>query len=185
MKLRAALLIACLSAILIATVDVSAQWDVTARLAAVKDRPAVAAFSLQDASGKVVKPSDFRGRPMVVNLWATACAGCLTELPTFVKLHRDYGDKGLAVLGISMDVFYSDLKNTQEAWPLVKPFVASHKMAYPILVDDGTVQKGFAVHALPATYLLDKNGLVAAAYIGVVSAADVEVNVKALLNEGR
>jgi peroxiredoxin len=176
-------LVAFVSLLCIATGDVAGQQAVRADLVPPKDRPAVAMFQLPDASGHLVRPSDFRGKPLVVNLWATACTGCRAELPAFVELDQTYRSRGLSVIGVSLDVMYSDLKNTEEGWGLVRPFVQTHQMRYHIVVDDGSVEKGFNVTALPATYLVDRRGRVAATYIGVVDPADLQANVKVLLDE--
>ena len=128
--------------------------------------------------------TDFRGQPVVVNLWATNCGGCRVELPDFVKLYDAYQPKGLAMVGISMDILYDGLKGgAREAWANVKPFVAQQGLKYPIVLDDGSAEKAFSVTALPATYLLDRSGRIAATYIGVVDAANLETNIKILLSE--
>ena len=119
---------------------------------------------------------------MVLNLWATDCGGCKIELPSFVALSRRY--KGRAtVVGVSLDIMYEDLKSAAEGWARVKPFAASHGLTYPILLDDGSAEKAFKVTALPATYLIDRSGRVAATYIGIVDAADLQSNVDRLLTE--
>jgi len=142
-------------------------------------------LSLEATSGKRVSLSDFRGQPVVVNLWATNCGGCRAELPDFVRLYAVYQSKGLAVVGISMDILYDNLKGAREAWAVVKPFVATHGMKYPVVLDDGSAEKALKVTALPATYLLDRSGRIAATYIGVVDAGNLEANIKTLLAERR
>jgi len=126
--------------------------------------------------------SDYRGKPVVVNLWATDCGGCKAELPSFVTLSERYKGR-VTVVGVSMDVMYEDLKSAAEGWARVTPFAAAHGLKYPILLDDGSAEKGFNVTALPATYLVDRAGRLAAAYIGIVDAADLDANVKTLLAE--
>jgi cytochrome c biogenesis protein CcmG/thiol:disulfide interchange protein DsbE len=120
---------------------------------------------------------------VVLNLWATECGGCKTELPTFVEMNRVYKDKGLVVVGVSMDIMYSDLRNAKQGWGQVNPFVKAHGIDYPILLDDGSVEKAFKVTALPATYLVDRAGRIAASYVGVVDPSDLERNIKTLLAE--
>jgi peroxiredoxin len=78
---------------------------------------------------------------------------------------------------------YEDLKSANEGWARVKPFATEHRLDYPILLDDGSVEKAFNVTALPATYLIDRDGRIAAAYIGVVDASDLEANIKTILAE--
>lgn len=168
---------------LVARADAIAQKTVQASVAAVADRAAAPAFALADASGKVRHLADFRGRPVVVNIWATDCGGCKAELPEFVKLHQAYKGRGVTVIGVSMDIMYEDLKSAAEGWARVKPFAASHGLTYTILLDDGSVEKAFKVTALPATYLIDRDGRLAATYVGIVDAANLEANLKTLLAE--
>lgn len=164
-------------------IGASDQQTTRAALRSGSDRLAPPSIALVDSHDKLVRLADFRGRPIVLNLWATDCGGCRAELPTFVKLRHSYPDKQLAVVGVSLDIMYEDLKSAAEGWARVKPFIKDHGMTYPILLDDGSVEKAFHVTALPATYLIDKAGRVAATYIGVVDAADLEANVKTLLAE--
>jgi peroxiredoxin len=155
-----------------------------ATLRGVKDRSAAPSFRLADTSGKSLRLTDFRGTPVVLNFWATECAGCRQELPTFVDLSRTYKDTGLKVVGVSMDISYEDLKNADEGWARVRPFIAAHGMRYQIVLDDGSAERAFNITALPATYLVDRSGRIAASYIGVVvDAANVEGNIKMLLAE--
>jgi peroxiredoxin len=167
----------------VAAVGAAQQQTTRATVRIVKDRPAAPSFGLADASGKLVHLTDFRGKPVVLNLWATDCGGCRAELPTFVEVSQRYKGPGLTVLGVSMDIMYADLKNATEGWARVKPFVAAHGMKYPILLDDGSVEKVFHVTALPATYLIDRAGRIAATYIGVVDSTDLEANIRTILAE--
>ena len=168
---------------LVASAGAVQQKTVQASLQAAADRAAAPAFQLTDAAGKVRHLADYRGQAVVVNLWATDCGGCKAELPEFVKLHQVYKDRGVTVIGVSLDIMYEDLKSAAEGWGRVKPFAASHGLTYPILLDDGSVEKAFKVTALPATYLLDRHGRIAASYIGIVDGANLEGNVRALLAE--
>ena len=161
------------------------QKTVQAALTAAADRHAAPAFQLRDAAGKTVRLSDVKGRVAVVNLWATECGGCKAELPTFVALHRAFKAHDVTVVGVSMDVMYEDLKTPAEGWARVKPFAAAHDLAYTIVLDDGSVEKAYEVTAMPATYLIDKRGRIAATYVGIVDPANLEVNVTTLVAEPR
>ena len=85
-------------------------------------------FVLLDAYGKSVPLSSFKGKPLLLDLWATKCGGCIKEIPSFIEIHHAYRSRGLAVLGISMDILYENLKGPAEAWSLVNPFVQVHKL---------------------------------------------------------
>lgn len=140
-------------------------------------------FVLLDASGKSVPLSSFKGKPLLLDLWATKCGGCIKEIPSLIEIHHAYANRGLAVIGISMDIFYEDLKGPGEAWSLVNPFVETNKVDYPILMGDDGITKRYSVNALPVTYLIDRRGRIAATYAGLVDRANIEANIKTLLAE--
>ncbi len=147
------------------------------------DRPSAAVFHLDDASSHHITLSQYRGKVVLLDFWATTCGGCVTEIPWFIDLEREYSNKGLNVLGVSMDVIYEDLKNAQEGWSRVKPFVQTHGVNYPIVMGDDAVLKSWNIDAFPTTFLIDKAGRVAAQYVGVVDKANVEANIRMLLKE--
>jgi len=146
-------------------------------------RKAAPDFVLHDAYGKSVPLSSFKGNPLLLDLWATKCGGCIKEIPSFIEIHHAYRNRGLAVVGISMDILYEDLKGPAEAWSLVNPFVEAHKVDYPILMGDDGITKRYSVNALPVTYLIDRRGRIAATYVGIVDRANIEANIKTLLAE--
>ena len=140
-------------------------------------------FLLLDARGKSIPLSSFKGKPLLLDLWATKCGGCIKEIPVFIEIHHAYRENGLAVVGISMDIFYEDLKGPAEAWSLVNPFVKASRIDYPILMGDDGITKRYAVTALPVTCLIDRRGLIAAKYVRIVDRANIETNIKTLLAE--
>jgi peroxiredoxin len=161
-----------------------AQHDVHAPLVAVGSRKPAPVFHLPSAEGKTVQPSDFRGKVVLVNFWATSCGGCVLEIPSFIDLESTYGRDGFTALGISADIPYDGLKSEDEAWAKVRPFVVQHKLNYPIVMGNSAVVDAYGFASYPATYLIDKSGRIAASYVGVVSKEDVEANIKKLLAEG-
>ena len=138
-------------------------------------------FRLQDAAGKWTSLSSLRGHVVLLNFWATECGGCRMELPYFIELDQRYRSKGFQTLGISMDVMYEGLKGPAEGWARVNPFVRDHRIEYPILMADNAISRAFHIDAMPATYLIDNRGRIAAKYVGVVDKADLEANIKTLL----
>ena len=167
---------------LLSAVSPQAQTHVRAPIVTSGERVPAPAFALRDGRGKVVTLSGFRGQPVVLNLWATECGGCMLELPSFVALHQTFAGR-VAVVGVSMDVEYEGLKDAAEGWANVKPFAAAHHLSYTIVLDDGSVGKTYKLTAMPATYLIDRRGRIAATYVGVVDAADLNANVKKLVAE--
>ncbi len=146
-------------------------------------RSAAPAFNLMDASGKTVQFADYRGKVLLLNFWATDCGGCRLEIPWLVEIDRSYRNKKVAVVGISMDVSYENLKNAAEAWTRVNPFVQSHQIRYPVLMGDNSVTKRYSIEALPVTYLIDAGGRIAATYVGLIDKENVEANINTLLSE--
>jgi peroxiredoxin len=170
-------------AIWIAACSLAHAADTRATLNPEADRKPAPDFVLLNASGKPVSLSSFKGKPLLLDLWATDCGGCVKEIPAFIEIHHAFTSKGLAVVGISMDILYEDLKGPAQAWSLVNPFVKTHKVDYPILMGDDGITKRYSVEVLPVTYLIDRRGRIAATYIGVVDKANVEENIRALLAE--
>ena len=140
-------------------------------------------FKLLDASGNAIRLSDYRGKVVLLNFWATDCGGCRLEIPSFVELDQAYRGKAVVVVGVSMDISYESLKDAQEGWSRVKPFVQAHQIKYPILMGNDEAAKLYAIEALPLTHLIDASGRIAATYVGIVDKNDAEANIKALLKE--
>jgi peroxiredoxin len=180
----ASLTFACIAlAFALASRSALSQQDAHSTILAAAQRKPAPAFSLIDASGKTIQLSDYKGKVVLLNLWATACGGCLIEIPGLINLQQAYQDKGFTVVGISVDIPYSHLQGPDEAWSKVKPFVAAHNVNYPILMGDDAALISYATKTVPASFLLDKSGRVATTYIGLVDKNGVESNIKTLLAE--
>jgi len=148
-----------------------------------QDRKPAPPFRLEDAAGRKVRLSDYHGKVVLLDFWATECGGCVREMPAFMDLARAYQNKGLATVGVSVDILYENLKNSEEAWSRVKPFIGAHKVNYQILMGDGDTTKQYDIQALPLTYIVDKRGRIAATYLGVVDRENLEANIQAVLKE--
>jgi peroxiredoxin len=106
------------------------------------------------------------------------------EIPSFIEFEKAYKDKGFTAVGVSMDISYESLKDANEAWGRVRPFIQKHGINYPIAMGDDAISKAYALNSFPATYLIDKSGKIAVAYVGVVINKDnVATNIKSLLSE--
>jgi peroxiredoxin len=159
------------------------QQDVRAVLIAQASRKPAPAFHLAGDTGKTMQIADYQGKVVLLNFWATACGGCVLEIPSFIALEQTYKDKGFTAVGVAMDISYEQLKDANEAWSKIKPFAVDHKINYPILMGDESTFDAYGAGAYPATYLIDKSGRIAATYVGVVDKKNVEENLKALLSE--
>ena len=102
-----------------------------------------------------------------------------------IEVANAYESRGLATIGVSEDIAYADLKNADEAWDRVRPFVRARQVPYTVLMGDSRVTADYGIKALPLTYLVDAKGRVAATYSGVVERGNLEANIKALLAEPR
>jgi peroxiredoxin len=164
-------------------VSAAAQKDVHASLAVRDNRKAAPNFHLDSLAGGVLQISDFKGKVVLLNFWATACGGCVLEIPSFIDLQRKYRGGDFTAVGISADIPYEGLKSAEEAWQKVRPFAAQHQVNYPIVMGNDAVIDAYGFKSYPATYLIDKSGHIAATYVGVVSKADVDANIQRLLAE--
>lgn len=139
-----------------------------------KDRKMAPDIELKDASGKVVKLSDFRGKVVLLDFWATWCGPCAIEIPWFVDFQRKYKDRGFEVLGISMD---------DDGWKAITPFVAEKKINYRVVLgDDKTGDLYGGVEALPTTFVIDRDGRIASVHVGLTGKKDFEDAIEKLLD---
>ena len=138
-----------------------------------KDRHQAPDFALKDVNGQTVRLSDYRGKVVLLDFWATWCGPCQIEIPWFVDLERRNKDKGFAVLGVSMD---------DDGWESVKPFLSQLGVNYRVVIGDGeTAQLYGGVDALPTTFLIDRGGKIAAVHVGLTDRRDFEDGVEQLL----
>jgi peroxiredoxin len=150
---------------------------VEAQVRPTKDRKPAPDFSLKDENGKTVKLSEYRGKVVLLNFWATWCGPCKVEIPWFIEFEQQFKDKGFAVLGVAMD---------DEGWQAVKPYLAERKVNYRILLgDDAVTQLYGGVDSLPTTFVIDKDGRIASAHVGLVGKNEYVGEIQALLNGGR
>jgi peroxiredoxin len=166
-----------------ATASAGGQQGVHATIVPQANRVAAPAFQLADASGTNKQVTDYRGKVVLLNFWATACGGCKLEIPGLIELESAHTSDSFTVVGVSMDTSYEGSKSADEAWGMVKPFVVDHKLNYPVLMGDAMLITSYKLGAVPATFLIDKQGRIAATYAGVIDRSDVDSNIKKLLAE--
>ena len=123
-------------------------------------------FTLRNLQGNLEGLVDHKDNVIVLNFWATWCAPCLEEMPAFEKLYRRYRSQGLTVLAVSLDK--GDISK-------VKGFVDTNNLTFPVLIDsDGTAEKLYPSFTIPFTYVIDKEGRVAARVDGAKNWASSE-----------
>jgi peroxiredoxin len=115
-------------------------------------------FLLPDLAGRQYRLSDFRGKVVFLNVWATWCPPCRDEMPSMEKLHRSLAGKEFVMLAVSEDA------QGREA---VEPFVRQLGLTFPILLDpDGFIPKRYGITGYPETFIIDRSGRIIQHLIG-------------------
>jgi cytochrome c biogenesis protein CcmG/thiol:disulfide interchange protein DsbE len=126
-------------------------------------------FTLTDASGKQVRLSDYRGKVVLLNFWATWCAPCKAEVPWFVDLQKTYADD-LVVLGVSFD---------EDGWKSVRPFIEERGVNYPVMLAGPELPEQYRkIESLPATLMINRDGRIAGTHLGLASKAQYEALIR-------
>lgn len=129
-----------------------------------KDRKVAPDFALKDADGKTVHLSDYKGKVVLLDFWATWCGPCKIEIPWFMEFEQQYKAKGFAVLGVSMD---------EDGWSVVKPYLQQMKMNYRVVLGNDKVGDQYGgVDSLPTTFLVDRQGRIASTHVGLSGGKD-------------
>jgi cytochrome c biogenesis protein CcmG/thiol:disulfide interchange protein DsbE len=131
-------------------------------------------FILSDSKGTSVRLSDYKGRVVLLDFWATWCHGCNIEIPWYMEFQNKYKDKGLSVIGVSMD---------DDGWKSVKPFLEEKKMNYTVVVGNADLAKLYGVDQLPVTLLIDRDGKIANSHAGMVDKNAFEKEISVLLED--
>mgnify|MGYP005847179913 CR=1 FL=1 len=143
----------------------------------VKERKRAPDFALNDSTGKTVRLSDYKGKVVLLNFWATWCGPCKFEIPWFMEFEQKYKDRGFAVLGVAMD---------DEGWDIVKPYIERMKVNYRVMVATAGVDRAYGeIESLPTTVLIDRDGHVAAQHVGMKNRSEFEVDIEQLLEAPR
>ena len=138
----------------------------------VKGRPAPD-FSLATLEGQQVKLSDYRGKAVLLNFWATWCGPCKVEMPWFVDLQKQYGSQGLQIIGVAMDDSGKDA---------IDKFAREMGVNYLILQGKEAVGDAYGgVLGLPTTFFIDRNGKIIDSSSGLIGKGEIEENIKKAL----
>ena len=114
-------------------------------------------FTLEDVGGQPVRLSDFKGKVVVLDSWATWCPPCRREIPGFVQLHRELQGKGVEVVGVSLD----------DDWDPVRPFMTENNINYTIVLGDQDVASRYGdVRSIPTTFVIDRDGIIRSKHVG-------------------
>lgn len=117
-------------------------------------------FTLSLIDGKNFQLNEHKGKPILINFFASWCLPCREEMPVLVKTAREYGPKGVVFLGVAVD-------DTEEK---MKDFIVRYEVNFPVGLDKtAEVQKSFGLYGIPTTYFIDKQGVINYFHSGAVT----------------
>jgi len=129
-------------------------------------------FSLHDLDGRPLELSTYRGKVVLLDFWATWCVPCKDEIPHFVKFQDAYRDQGLQVIGVSMD----------DSPKPVQQFYRDFKMNYPVAMGSTALADSYGgILGLPVTFLIGRDGRIAAKYVGATDMSAFESKLQSVL----
>jgi cytochrome c biogenesis protein CcmG/thiol:disulfide interchange protein DsbE len=131
-------------------------------------------FELKALDGSTIRLSDYRGKAVVLNFWATWCGPCKVEMPWFEEFQKQYGPQGLVVLGVAMDDSQED----------VQKFIQEMGVHYTIVMGRNAVADAYGVQAFPGTFYIGRDGRVVEWVTGLAGHGEIEANIKRSLGEG-
>jgi thiol-disulfide isomerase/thioredoxin len=138
---------------------------------------AAPAFTLTTLDGKKVSLSDYKGRAVLVNFWATWCGPCKIEMPWFEEFEKQYAAQGFEILGVADDV--------DAGKDAIAKVAQKTGVTYPILLADGKVEKAYGgIDVLPMSFYVDRNGVVVEQTAGLGSKDEIEAHIKKTIASG-
>lgn len=130
-------------------------------------------WKLKDVQGNEISSDDFKGKVMIIDFWATWCPPCRAEIPGFVELQKKYKEKGLVVIGISLD---------QQGPEVVQSFMKEYKINYPVVMATEKVSEDFGgIESIPTTFIIDRKGNIVSKHVGLTESAVFEKEIAPLL----
>ena len=124
-------------------------------------------FNFPGLDGKMVSLSDYQGKVVLVNIWATWCPPCVDEMPSMEKLYRKFKKQNFEILAVSID---------ESGHKAVAPFMKKNGLTFPALIDsDGTIKSAYRITAIPESFIIDKQGILVKKIVGPLDWADPQV----------
>jgi len=115
-------------------------------------------FTFPGLDGKKVSLADYKGKVVLLNIWATWCAPCVAEMPSMEKLYQELKDEGFELLAVSVD---------ESGVEVVTPFMKKHKLSFPVLLDtQGDIKSLYQLTGIPESFIMDKDGIIVEKVIG-------------------
>jgi len=129
-------------------------------------------FVLKDKTNAPLRVSDYKGKVVLLNFWATWCGPCKEEIPSFVELYAKYKDQGLVILGVSIDDSPEQLQAFTREW----------KMQYPVAQMQSDIEDAYGpFYGVPTTFFIARDGSICTKHVGPATKQQFEQEIKALL----
>lgn len=124
-------------------------------------------FTFPGLDGKMVSLSDYRGKIVLVNIWATWCPPCVEEMPSMEKLYQKLKGENFEILAVSIDSLGEKV---------VAPFMKKYKLTFPALIDSaGDIRIGYRTTGVPESFIIDKDGILVKKIIGSLNWTKPEI----------
>lgn len=125
-------------------------------------------FTVNDLQGKKISLSDYKGKVVLLDFWATWCAPCLEEIPHFITMQEKYAGQGFQAIGISMD----------DGPKPVEAFYQEHKLNYPVAIGTSKLADSYGgILGLPVTFVINRDGSIRKKFVGATDPAAIEEQV--------
>jgi peroxiredoxin len=123
-------------------------------------------FTLPDLAGRMIRLSDFKGRIVLLDFWATWCGPCRREVPDLIEFQKNYAHQGFTVIGIAWD---------EEGRAVVEPYVRKFGITYPVMVGTPQVSQAYGgIQAFPMVFLIGRDGKVRKTFEGARNKSEFE-----------
>lgn len=133
-------------------------------------------FTVQDVNGNNVSLSDFKGKPVVLNFWASWCPPCKAEMPDYEKMFQQYSSKGVVFLMVNMT------DGNRETIATAKQFLKANKYSFTAYFDaKSDAANTYGISSIPDSIFIDKNGYVINAYEGMIDVTTMKNNIEAIM----
>ena len=140
------------------------------------DTIAAPVFSVQDVDGDTVSLSDFKGKPVVVNFWASWCPPCKGEMPAFEEMYQKYSEQGVVFMMVNLT------DGSRETVDTAKAFLEEEGYTFPAYFDvDYSAAYAYGISSIPVSVFVDKNGNIYNGYKGELDRKTIESNIVGIL----
>ncbi len=144
-------------------------------------------FTLQDLTGKQISLSDYKGKALLINFWATWCGPCKLETPWLVDLEKQYAPQGFEILGVDTEddeVTPADKSAWAKDKTAVAHFAQQEHMPYPVLLGGDSISHAYGdFDAMPTSFFVNRSGKIIAAQMGITSEDDMALKIRQALSQ--